>query len=84
MPLCELCEREVERTTKHHLVPKSKGGRYGATVALCQPCHKSLHHLLSNRELAKSYNTVEKLQAAPELQTYLEWIRKRKVERISF
>jgi hypothetical protein len=43
-----------------------------------------LHHLLSNQDLAKNYNTIEKLQSAPELQTYLEWIRKRRIERIAF
>lgn len=24
MPICRLCEREVNKTTKHHLVPKQK------------------------------------------------------------
>ncbi|QKG54701.1 HNH endonuclease [Hymenobacter sp. BRD67] len=77
-----MCEREVQQTTRHHLVPREEGGRYGATVALCQPCHSSVHRFLTNRELARRYPTVEALRAATELHDYLSWIRKSKVEKI--
>ena len=30
---CRLCEREVMQTTRHHLIPRSKGGR--EVVARC-------------------------------------------------
>jgi hypothetical protein len=82
-PQCGLCERLVQRTTRHHLVPREEGGRYGPTVELCQPCHSSVHRFLSNRALARQYATVEALRAAPELQTYLTWIRKQRLERIA-
>ncbi|NJL13170.1 MAG: HNH endonuclease [Microscillaceae bacterium] len=84
MPTCALCEREVCRTTRHHLIPKQKGGKDGPIADLCQPCHKTLHHTFSNSHLARHYNTVEKLQKAEELATYLAWIRKRDIERLSF
>jgi len=79
---CGLCERAVQHTTRHHLVPREEGGRYGDTVDLCQPCHSSVHRFLTNRELARQYATVEALRAAEELQGYLGWIRKNKVEKI--
>lgn len=79
---CSLCEREVRETSRHHLVPRVEGGRYGPTVDLCQPCHSSVHRFLSNRELARRYPTIDALRAAPELQTYLTWIRRVKVERL--
>ncbi len=79
---CGLCQRAVRHTTRHHLVPREEGGRYGATVELCQPCHSSVHRFLSNRELARQYPTVEALRAAEALQDYLNWIRKNKVEKI--
>jgi 5-methylcytosine-specific restriction protein A len=82
-PQCGLCERQVQHTTRHHLVPREEGGRYGPIVNLCQPCHSSVHRFLSNRALARQYNTVEALRAAEELQTYLSWIRRQRVERIS-
>ena len=79
---CGLCEREVQQTTRHHLVPREEGGRYSDTVNLCQPCHSSVHRFLSNRDLARRYATVEALREAEELQGYLGWIRKNKVEKI--
>ncbi len=84
MPLCELCEREVKQTSKHHLVPKQKGGKYGPTVDLCQPCHKTIHNTFSNKELASHFHTLDALKTAEELQKYLEWIRKRSIERLNF
>ena len=80
---CELCEREVSAVSRHHLVPREEGGRYGPTVALCQPCHSTVHLLLTNRELARNYPTVEALQQAPELQKYLHWVRRSRVEHIA-
>ncbi|UPL50052.1 HNH endonuclease [Hymenobacter sublimis] len=80
---CGLCEREVQHTSRHHLVPREEGGRYGPTVELCQPCHSTIHLLLSNRELARHYNSVERLRQAEELQKYLHWVRRNRVERIS-
>lgn len=82
-PQCGLCERTVQATSRHHLVPREEGGRYGPTVELCQPCHSSVHRFLTNRELARQYPTVEALRAAEGLQTYLSWIRKQRVERIT-
>jgi 5-methylcytosine-specific restriction protein A len=79
---CGLCERAVQHTSRHHLVPREEGGRYGETVDLCQPCHSSVHRFLTNRALARQYHTVEALRAADELQGYLGWIRKNRVEKI--
>jgi len=79
---CGLCERPVQQTSRHHLVPREEGGRHGETVDLCQPCHSSVHRFLSNRELAQQYPTVAALRAAEPLQGYLSWIRKNKVEKI--
>ena len=79
---CGLCERAVQHTSRHHLVPREEGGRHGEIVELCQPCHSSVHRFLSNRELAQQYNTVAALRAANELREYLAWVRKSRVERI--
>ncbi|MFC7669364.1 hypothetical protein ACFQT0_19870 [Hymenobacter humi] len=40
----------MQSTSRHHLVPREEGGKYGPTVELCQPCHSSVHRFLSNRE----------------------------------
>jgi len=79
---CGLCERAVQATSRHHLVPREEGGKHGAVVDLCQPCHSSVHRFLTNRDLARCYFSVETLREAEELQTYLRWIRRQRVERI--
>lgn len=80
---CELCERHVRFVSRHHLIPREEGGRHGPTVALCQPCHSTVHLLLTNRELAKKYSSVEALREAEELQKYLYWVRRSRIEHIS-
>ncbi len=71
---CVLCEREVRQVTRHHLIPRSAGGK--EVVDLCIPCHKTLHSFFSNRTLLTELHTVEALRQQPEIAHYLEWIRK--------
>lgn len=75
---CPLCLHGYERRelTKHHLVPKSRGGVM--TVLLCRPCHRQLHATYTEKELERKYPTVEALTEAEELQPYLTWVRRRK------
>lgn len=81
-PRCGLCQREVQATSRHHLIPREEGGRFGPVVELCQPCHSSVHRFLSNHDLAARYASVEALRTAEALQPYLRWIRRQRVERI--
>jgi len=76
---CPLCERSIppETGTRHHLVPKLKGGRHGPRVLLCSSCHSKIHNILSEAELAREYNTVEKLKGHPELARFAKWVSKR-------
>ena len=75
---CELCLRNVDRYTVHHLIPKSRGGRFGPTARLCPTCHSQLHALFSEIILANELHSVELLQANPQVNSYLKWIRKQK------
>lgn len=84
MARCNLCEREVNHTSKHHLLPKSQGGKHTQTVDLCQPCHKTIHKTFKNKVLAKKYTTVDNLKQSPDLQAYLDWIKKRNIEKLKF
>ncbi|WP_162054339.1 HNH endonuclease [Pontibacter pamirensis] len=81
--VCELCEREVQNLSRHHLVPREEGGRYGATAELCQPCHSTIHLTFTNRDLATAYNSIPALQKAEPLQKYLKWVRGKRIQRIS-
>jgi 5-methylcytosine-specific restriction endonuclease McrA len=75
---CELCERPVEKLTVHHLVPRSQGkkGQQLPTALLCPACHKQLHALYSNRQLARELRSVEQLKTEPSMQKFLDWVRK--------
>ncbi|MDQ3072135.1 MAG: HNH endonuclease [Bacteroidota bacterium] len=81
-PLCELCDRTVQSTRRHHLTPLQKGGKHTPTVNLCQPCHATIHSLFTNTELAREFNTVPQLKEAERLESYLKWIRNKTLETI--
>ncbi|TDQ42072.1 HNH endonuclease [Aureibacillus halotolerans] len=82
MAQCELCGRHDIVTTLHHLTPKEKGGTHGATAALCRPCHKQVHALFTNEELAKHYYSIELLQTEERLHKFIRWIRKQPGDRM--
>lgn len=79
-PICPLCGREIPpdvKQSKHHLVPKLKGGKGGPTVLLHHICHREIHATLTEAELARDYATVEALRAHPRLAKFARWVAKR-------
>jgi hypothetical protein len=72
---CPLCDRAIPKSQRdaHHLVPKSKGGRQ--TEFLHRVCHRQIHALLTETELARQYATVEALLAHPEMQAFVAWVK---------
>ncbi len=78
---CELCEREMEVLTVHHLIPKQKKGTHGPTIDICSACHRQVHTLFDNTRLAQELNTLEKLKAEPQMAKFLSWVRKQKPEK---
>jgi hypothetical protein len=79
---CELCEREVDRLTVHHLIPrqrvKQKKAEAGPTANICSACHRQIHALFDNKRLAKELNSLEKLRNEPQMTKFLSWIKKQK------
>lgn len=80
---CALCERVVPQSliTLHHLLPKERGGKAEHRLPFCKPCHKQVHAVFSNKQLADAYHTIEQLRGAPELATFLSWICKQRADR---
>jgi len=72
--ICSLCGRAVSQVTKHHIVPKSEGGKQ--TVDLCLTCHWTLHKYFTNETLARDKSTLEALRADPDIARYLQWVKK--------
>jgi hypothetical protein len=75
---CCLCERPFDRRqlTKHHCLPKSRGGTQDHVELLCSMCHSMVHATFTNKTLAVVYATIEELRTAPELNAYLRWVRR--------
>ena len=82
-PICPLCERPIPHhvpQSRHHLIPKLKGGKGGPTVLLHQICHTEIHRTLTEAELARDYATIEALRAQPHLAKFIAWVAKRPPE----
>ena len=75
---CPLCGRQMvpgRSIDEHHLVPKSQGGRtLDNTAQVHRVCHRKIHATLSERELAKDFNTWCALQAHPEIAAFIVWL----------
>jgi hypothetical protein len=72
---CPLCDRAIPPSQKdaHHLTPKSKGGR--ETEYLHRICHRQIHALFTETELAREFNTVEALRGHPQMARFVAWVR---------
>jgi len=75
---CALCGRPFEpgRLTKHHCLPRQKGGTQEHVEYICSQCHGMVHATYTNQTLAAVYPTIDRLRAAPELAAFLKWVRK--------
>lgn len=87
MNICELCEREVERTSKHHLIPRAVHSNKWfkknftkeqmiTTVDLCRDCHKHIHKFATEKELAKHHNTLETLMEHEKIRKFVNWLKR--------
>ncbi|QWD87391.1 HNH endonuclease [Polynucleobacter paludilacus] len=73
--VCPVCERAIPKTQMdaHHLIPKSKGGK--ATEYLHRICHRQIHALFSETELARALNTAEAIREHPDMQNFIKWVK---------
>lgn len=87
---CPICQRDTPECyqEEHHLIPRSicKRNKYhglpqlkkeNRTITVCVDCGNQLHKLFSEKELADSYNTIEKILEQPSVQTWIGWISKK-------
>lgn len=77
---CQLCDREMDSLTVHHLIPrqavKRKKAEAGPTADICHACHRQIHKLFDNNYLALHLNTIDKLKSEPNMQRFLAWVSK--------
>lgn len=74
---CPLCGRGMidgPSVDRHHWVPKSEGGR--ATEFIHVVCHRMIHRVFDERELATSYADPAAVRAHPEIARFVTWVRR--------
>lgn len=79
--LCPLCGRPLiagPSVNAHHLTPRKFKGR--VAVAMHKVCHDKIHAVLSEREIARDYDSIDKLQAHPEIAQFIQWVAKKPPE----
>ena len=82
--VCPLCHREIppELESRHHLVPKLKGGKTQENniAILHRPCHDKIHAVFTEAQLARSHATMDALREHPDIDKFAKWIAKRPIE----
>jgi hypothetical protein len=76
--ICPLCERPIPpgaKASRHHLVPRLKGGTHRGTVRLHQICHSAIHARFSETEIATRLADLEALRSDPELAAFIAWVK---------
>ncbi len=75
LAVCPLCERPIPPALRdaHHLIPKSRGGV--ATVVMHRACHRQIHALFTETELARHYASTEALKAHAEMGRFINWVK---------
>lgn len=83
--MCALCKRLAPGLTRHHLIPRTTHRRARmqrqhtrqerhSVILLCRPCHKQIHAVLTETELARSYRSVDALMAHPDIAKFVQWV----------
>lgn len=78
---CPLCKRNLKEgisSDKHHLIPKSQGGK--EVILLHRVCHQKIHSLFSEKELAKKYNTIPLLLSHEGIKNFVKWVQKKPID----
>lgn len=79
-PICPLCDRPIPEgvpASRHHLVPRLKGGKGGETVLLHHLCHREIHATFSEAELARDFASIEALRSHPRIAAFVAWVARR-------
>ena len=73
--ICPLCDRAIPKLQRdeHHLIPKSHGGRI--TAVLHRICHRQIHAVFTESELARQYNSIELIKQQEEMAGFIAWVR---------
>ena len=79
------------KLTKHHLIPLTRHknkkikarfskDQLNEVIHICRQCHNQIHALISEKEMADTYFSLEVLLQHEGVQRFTEWVRKRQPE----
>jgi hypothetical protein len=78
---CPLCARPLaDPISRHNLIPLSQGGSGEGSLPMHKVCHNKVHSLFNEKELARTYNTLEKILAQEEVQKFVAWVKKKPLD----
>ena len=73
-----ICLRELaDPISRHNLIPLSQGGSGEGAILMHKVCHNKVHSLFNEKELARTYNTIEKILENEDLQKFVNWVKKK-------
>ena len=81
--ICQLCDRKVDKLTKHHLLPREEGGNEEHISYIGSDCHRQIHALYTNKELAIRLDSIDKLKNDEKIHKYLKFIKKQPASKIA-
>ena len=78
---CPICDRPMilgKSVDKHHLIPKTFGGK--EVTLMHRVCHQKIHSLFTERELQKTYHTVDAIRSHEEIKKFIKWLKNKPPE----
>lgn len=81
MKTCPLCSRVMidgPSVNEHHLTPKTFGGK--ETRTMHRICHRAIHAIFTEREMAKYFHTFERMLEHEKVQAFVRWVQKKDPE----
>ena len=79
-PVCGRIMLAGDSVDRHHWLPRSQGGKISAY--LHRTCHRKLHSLFTDKELADYFATPAQVRQHPEMQKFIKWVRRQPPERV--
>jgi len=71
---CGICGLERGKLYRHHVKPKSKGGRHGEIVKCCKTCSQQIHMLFTEKDLVEM--SLREVIATTKMQKFIKWRQK--------
>ena len=63
---------------RHHWIPKAQGGR--DQTPMHRVCHKKIHAVFSEKELARDFSSPDALRSHPEIAKFIAWVQRKPAE----